>query len=155
MKAPVSHYLLDTALSREIDRRAQVELGINSFTLMEVAGSSAAKILLSEEKDFNHGLYLCGKGNNAGDALVVARYLAQHQIKATIVFLSGIDDLSADAQKNFELLKKFASPQILTIFESWDEFNPNSGFDFIVDGMLGTGLSSNLRGGFAKAVEWA
>ncbi|HEX6981876.1 MAG TPA: NAD(P)H-hydrate dehydratase [Balneolaceae bacterium] len=154
MKAPVSHYLLDAFLSREIDQRTQDELGIDSFTLMEIAGSSAAKILLDNEKGFTHGLFLCGKGNNAGDALVVARYLAQHQIKVTIVFLSGIHELSAEAQKNFNLLREFTSGN-LTVFENWKEFSSNAGFDFIMDGMLGTGLKNDLRGDYFKVVEWA
>lgn len=153
-EVPYSHYLFDAKLSQEIDQRTIQEIGINGFTLMEIAGSSAAKILL-ERHQLNHGVYLCGKGNNAGDALVVARYLLQHNIDATIIFLSGIDDLSPDTQKNLSLLQKFDSGDKLNIFENWSDFNPPEEFNFIIDGMLGTGLTNDVRGDYSQAVKWA
>lgn len=155
LAAPFSHYLLDSSLSREIDRRTQDEINIDGFTLMEVAGSSAAKVLLETDLNLSHGLFLCGKGNNTGDALVVARYLVQHSIEATLVFLNGTNDLSADAQKNFTLLKRFSPSENLTVFENWGDFKADGDFDFIVDGMLGTGLKSSIRGDYTEAVKWA
>lgn len=154
LKAPISHYLLTAPQSRDIDRRTIEEIGIDGFTLMEIAGSSAAKKILTEYKDLSQGLYLCGKGNNAGDALVVGRYLVQHDIAATIVFISGRDGLSPDAQKNLDLLQKFDHRNLLTTFDSWDAFDRAGNWDFIVDGMLGTGLDSELRGDYLKAVKW-
>lgn len=155
LAAPYSHYLLDAKLSQKIDRKTINEMGIEGFTLMEVAGSSAAKILLKNYPDLTHGVFLCGKGNNGGDALVVARYLVQHDIKITLVFLSGTDDLSPDADKNFKLLQKFSPVEKLTIFEHWNDFEEGADFDFIVDGMLGTGLDSEVRGDYQNAVAWA
>lgn len=154
LEAPYSYYLLNADLSQEIDRRTIEEMKIDGFTLMEVAGSSAAKKILEREADLRHGVYLCGKGNNGGDALVIARYLIQNGVKATILLLNGTDNLSPDAQKNFDLLKNFDSENLLTLFESWDNFNPPEKFDFIVDGMLGTGLDSEIRGDYINAVEW-
>jgi len=155
LEAPYSHFLLDAALSQNIDSRTINEMGINGFTLMEVAGSSSAKLLLQDRPGLSHGIFLCGKGNNGGDALVVARYLVQHHIKITIVFLSGSDDLSPDADKNFDLLQKFAPENKLTVFEHWNDFEEGSDFDFIVDGMLGTGLNSDVKGDYQNAVAWA
>jgi len=152
---PYSHYLLTADLSQEIDRRTIEEMDIDGFTLMEVAGSSAAKIILREYPDLSHGVFLCGKGNNGGDALVVARYLMQNDINLSLVFLSGTDDLSEDAEKNLQLLKSFDQYNELTVFEHWEEFKSPKHFDFIVDGMLGTGLDSDVRSDYAKAVDWA
>ncbi|WP_372636596.1 NAD(P)H-hydrate dehydratase [Fodinibius sp.] len=151
----MSHCLLTAQQSRDIDRKTIKEMGIDGFTLMEIAGSSAAKAILSGRAGLSHGLYLCGKGNNAGDALVVGRYLMQHNIAATLVFLSGTGDLSADAEKNLELLRRFDSRNQLTIFESWEDFDQTGTWDFIIDGMLGTGLDSELRGDYLKGVHWA
>jgi len=167
LDAPLSHYLLTASQCRDIDRQTIEETGIDGFTLMEVAGSSAARHIAARqirgqdqsydirEQDWPHGLYLCGKGNNAGDALVVARYLLQHTISATIVFLNGSGDLSPEGKKNLELLRKFGSRGQLAFVESWDEFDQTEEWDFIVDGMLGTGLSSDLRGDYLKGVNWA
>lgn len=155
LQAPLSHYVLTARQSREVDRKTIEEMGIDGFTLMEIAGSSAAKAILSDRPGSSHGLYLCGKGNNAGDALVVGRYLMQHNIAATLVFLSGTGDLSPDAEKNLELLREFDSRNQLTIFESWGAFDQSGSWDFIIDGMLGTGLDSELRGDYLKGVQWA
>ncbi|MDZ7683054.1 MAG: NAD(P)H-hydrate dehydratase [Fodinibius sp.] len=155
LSVPYDYHLLDAELSQEIDRRTIDTMGIDGFTLMEIAGESAAKNIMSAYSDFNHGVYLCGKGNNGGDALVVARYLLQHDIRATVVFLSGSKDLSPDALKNLELLQQFDTNNQLTVINSWDDFEPSTDFDFIVDGMLGTGLDSDLRGNYPKAVTWS
>jgi NAD(P)H-hydrate epimerase len=154
LKAPYSHYLLSAELSQEVDRRTIEEADIDGFTLMEIAGFSAAKIILREQTDLSHGVFLCGKGNNAGDALVIARYLLQNGIAATLIFISGTGDLSADTQKNLELLKHFDAENRTKIIKSWDKFDDQTDFDFIVDGMLGTGLNSDVRSNYAKAVKW-
>jgi NAD(P)H-hydrate epimerase len=125
---------------------------------MEVAGYSAAENLLGMIKPESHGLFLCGKGNNAGDALVVARYLVQKGIDITLVFISGVDELSTDTQKNFSLLKKIIDSDTqkgnLKIVKSWGDFDPHIKVDFAVDGMLGTGLDSEVRGDYNKAISW-
>lgn len=155
LEAPYSHYSLSAELSQEIDRRTIEEMKIDGFTLMEVAGSSAARIILQKHPDLSNGVFLCGKGNNGGDALVVARYLLQNDIDTSIVFISGTDDLSPDADKNFGLLEHYAAPGTLTVYEGWESFEQTEEPDFIVDGMLGTGLDSDLRGNYAQAVKWA
>ena len=62
---------------RELDRRATEELGIPSLLLMENAGLQA---VLEMERSFSRlragrVAVVCGKGNNGGDGLVVARHL--------------------------------------------------------------------------------
>ncbi len=159
LHAPHPFYISTSGQSREIDTRTIEEFGIESFTLMETAGYCAAQKLIDILSSPSKGVYLCGKGNNAGDTLVVARYLIQHGHEATLVFISGTDDLSDDTLKNFHLLEKVttqdADAASLNIVESWTDFDPHRPCDFIVDGMLGTGLTSELRGEYNEAVEWA
>ncbi|MDZ7689733.1 MAG: NAD(P)H-hydrate epimerase [Balneolaceae bacterium] len=160
-KPPHPYFVCTAAEAQQMDKDTIEEFGIDGYTLMEVAGSSAAKHLLDSIGDHTHGLYLCGKGNNAGDALVVARYLIQHGHHVEILFISGTDDLSADTQKNLELLQKIRDQDStagnLQILESWGDFDANAShtFHYIIDGMLGTGLDSDLRGDYTSAVEWA
>lgn len=158
IKAPHSFYISTSEESQSIDSKTIEEFGIASFTLMEVAGYSAARNLLHKIKPESHGIFFCGKGNNAGDALVVARYLLQHKLDITLVFISGVDDLSSDTQKNFSLLQKIDESDTqkgtLSVIKSWDNFEPHTKADFIVDGMLGTGLDSEVRGDYNKAITW-
>jgi NAD(P)H-hydrate epimerase len=133
-----------------MDEKTISEFGIDGFTLMEIAGTRAADFIQSEISSGSHGIFFCGKGNNAGDALVIARLLSQQNYTITLCFLSGRDDLSADTQKNLELLHKL--DEDIEIMD-WEDFSPKD-YDFVVDGMLGTGLNSNVREPYDKAIEW-
>ncbi|WP_340106357.1 NAD(P)H-hydrate dehydratase [Rhodohalobacter sp. 8-1] len=132
--------------SRQLDEHTISDFGIDSITLMEIAGEKAAGVIQSQTEAGSSGIFVCGKGNNAGDALVVARYLTDRSgHSVTILMAAGDDDLSTDAHRNYKLLKKLAahgSP--LTILTDMDSI-PWRDFDYAVDGMIGTGLTSDLR----------
>src|SRR6056297_3616984 len=94
---PVECKLSTAEQSRTMDSKTINEFGIDGFTLMELAASSAAEQIKNLQGNGKSGLYICGKGNNAGDALAAARYLindARHN--ATFFFVLGDDDLSDD-----------------------------------------------------------
>src|SRR3972149_2692591 len=62
---------------QELDRRAEAEYGISSLIRMENAGAGAVRAM---EQHFprlyrSRVVVVCGKGNNGGDGLVVARHL--------------------------------------------------------------------------------
>ena len=121
---------------------------------MEIAGRDAAQFIRENEGDEKNGLFYCGKGNNAGDALVVARYLsdqANHNI--TIIWAVGDDDLSEDAQKNHQLLKTLNDTSGNITFLNFGDSVDRSHFHYIVDGLLGTGVNSELRSPYDEMVS--
>lgn len=151
---PVEVKLSTAEQSREMDSKTINEFGIDGFTLMELAASSAASHIKNQQGSEKSGLYICGKGNNAGDALAVARYLINDELhKATFYFVLGDEDLSPDADKNLTLLKKLKEQEadigFISSLENVDEQN----FDYIVDGIFGTGLNSDLRGDLPEIVQ--
>ncbi len=150
MNIPHQYQLFTAAESRELDRRTIEEFGIDGFTLMEIAGTRAADFILHQFPDSAKGLVLCGRGNNAGDALVVSRILAENGFHLTIVFVDGDQKLSHDCSKNYQLLKALHSPNI-DFLDSLDAFNTS--FDFAIDGMLGTGLNSEIRSPYKEVIE--
>ncbi|GAB5410815.1 MAG: NAD(P)H-hydrate dehydratase [Balneolaceae bacterium] len=152
MKIPHSYQLFTAQGSRELDERTISKFGIDGFTLMEIAGTRAADFILQQIKPGSHGLFVCGKGNNAGDALVVARLLSEYSIKCTILFISGIKDLSPDCAKNLQLLQNLETP--VKILTSIEKFDLSSTYDFIIDGLLGTGLSSDVRSPYSDIINW-
>ena len=143
---PVECKLSTAEQSREMDSKTIEDFGIDGFTLMEMAASSAANHIKKLQGSEKSGLYLCGKGNNAGDALAVVRYLINDSNhKATLFFVLGDDDLSPDADKNLSLLKKLKDHGAeVSFIENFDGVDERS-FDYIVDGIFGTGLNSELR----------
>ena len=66
--------VLTAAEMREVDRRT-VERGIPGLILMENAGLRVVEFLASRFDPLSSQriVVMCGKGNNGGDALVVAR----------------------------------------------------------------------------------
>jgi NAD(P)H-hydrate epimerase len=132
--------------SRQLDENTITSFGIDSITLMEIAGQKAADLIRTQTKNGASGIYICGKGNNAGDALVAARYLTEqagHSV--TILFAAGHDDLSTDTQRNYELIKKLADHGAPVTFLTDTNSVSWRDFDYAVDGMIGTGLTSDLR----------
>lgn len=151
---PVECKLSTAEQSRQMDSKTIKEFGIDGFTLMELAASSAASQINELQGAGKSGLFICGKGNNAGDALAVARYLINNSgHKAAFYFILGDDDLSPDAGKNLTLLKKLkelgAEIAYIDKLESIDEQK----FDYIVDGIFGTGLNSDLRDDLPETIK--
>lgn len=147
---PYPYHLCSAEQCRRMDERTINEFGIDGFTLMEIAGTKAADFILSEIDSKSYGLFICGKGNNAGDALVVARILSEKDHPVTICFVGGTDSLSKDTSKNFELLKKLKGN--ITFIE-WDSDFDFREYDFLVDGMFGTGLNSEVRAPFDDVIN--
>ncbi|MEX1011721.1 MAG: NAD(P)H-hydrate epimerase [Balneolaceae bacterium] len=152
-------YRIGTAeQNRLADSIAIDELGLNGFTLMETAGLQTAMELGYRLSAGSTGIYLCGKGNNGGDGLVVARYLALRENHICHIFFpGGTDSLSDETEQNLKILKVLSNEMSnlhlhKTGIEKWPA---DESFDYIVDAMLGTGLNSTLREPFSSAVKWA
>ncbi len=150
-KVPNSYYICSGEQCRTMDERTINEFGIDGFTLMEVAGTKAADFIASKITSTNTGLFFCGKGNNAGDALVIARILSEKGFSITLCFVDGVSNLSPDTTRNFELLKKLQGD--ISVVD-WTPELSLSTFDFIVDGMLGTGLKSNVCAPYSDIINW-
>jgi len=151
---PLQNRLSDSEQSRKLDQSTINDFGIDGFTLMELAALGAASHIKKKEGADKSGLYICGKGNNAGDALAVARYMnndANHKITLFLIF--GDVELSPDADKNLELLRNLKNHgcEISTV-SGLDEVNFTE-IDYIVDGIFGTGLNSDLRDPLPEIIE--
>ncbi len=138
--------------TRRLDDRTIREFGIDGFTLMELAAAGAANRISELHGEKSAGLYLCGKGNNAGDALAVARYLTnQSHHKIYLLLLLGDDSLSDDTQKNLQLLMKCKEGGADIVLLNPDKKTIPDEIDYIVDGLFGTGLKGNLK---SPASDW-
>ena len=142
---PSYNRLSTSEQSRLVDDATINEFGIDGFTLMEIAASGAAQIIGEISGKDKKGLFFCGKGNNGGDAIAAARYLTEsfgHHV--TLTFPLGTSDLSPDAQKNFDLISKLKEVNPAIIIQSKKPKISDQNFDYIVDGMLGTGLDGDI-----------
>src|SRR5690554_2551899 len=151
LKVPSSFYICSGEQCRTMDERTINEFGIDGFTLMEIAGTRAANFIMATVESKSHGLFFCGKGNNAGDALVIARLLAEKGYTITICFVDGTSQLSPNTQKNLTLLQKLDGD---VSYVEWNTDISINSYHFIIDGMLGTGLKSKVRGPYSEIINW-
>ena len=87
--------LVSSSVMNEIDKKAQKDFYIPGIILMENAGIKTYQFI--KQKIFNNifdngiFLFLVGRGNNGGDALVIARQMFLEDKKELIVLLSNGD----------------------------------------------------------------
>jgi hydroxyethylthiazole kinase-like uncharacterized protein yjeF len=93
--------LYDAEGMRAVDRWAIEEMGAPSLELMEAAGRAVAEVVGELALD-GPVRVVCGKGNNAGDGLVAARYLAEAGFEVEALLLWPAEELSGDAAANLE-----------------------------------------------------
>lgn len=139
-----------------VDRRAITEAHIPSTVLMERAGEGIVRHL-EEHCGPARGktiTILCGKGNNGGDGLVVARLLHRRRARVHVVLLTPITDLSRDAATMYRRLVQVAGRTAIVRFRSTDQMRSLlASSDVLVDALLGTGLSSEVTGTYREAIE--
>lgn len=139
------HLLLaNAAESREADRLTIESFGIPGDTLMEIAGNKAAEVILSDLPVPGSVLFVCGKGNNAGDALVIARILLNEGYRVHLYPVFGTDGFSPDAKRNYDRLLHLAE-EMQTPVTIWDKWHHDVTLKLIVDGIFGTGLVREVR----------
>jgi NAD(P)H-hydrate epimerase len=132
-----------------VDRNAMA-LGVPPEQLMENAGAALAREAGREDPD--DALVLAGTGNNGGDALVAARFLAR-ETEVTTVLLGRASNIRTDeSRSNWEVLEE-SDASLVELRDSAELEDIDFGADVIVDGMLGVGVSGALREPVASAVE--
>ena len=89
--------IVTAAEMRQIDRLTSERFGVPSLTLMENAGTAVAAFVVSQYPAAKRIGVICGKGNNGGDGLVIARHLANRDIPVKALLFAHPDELSEDA----------------------------------------------------------
>src|SRR6516225_9414409 len=96
---------LTRAQVRAFERFAIEQLGIPSVVLMENAGRGAAQVLQTLGIS-GPVVIVCGKGNNSGDGLVIARHLANAAYDVSAILFARPEQLSADAALQWNIVQK-------------------------------------------------
>jgi NAD(P)H-hydrate epimerase len=138
---------------RDLDRRAIDEYGVPGVVLMENAGRGAAEVLISLGI---HGrvLVCCGKGNNGGDGFVITRHLHNRGVQVNTMLFVKPDELTGDALTNYRILERGHYPLQIVTGPDLDSFKQElDRSEWIVDALLGTGLSGSVRAPFDKIIE--
>jgi hydroxyethylthiazole kinase-like uncharacterized protein yjeF len=141
--------VLTAAQMQEIDRLTTERYGVPSLTLMENAGRSVVKFLHQRFSplEAQEIVVLCGRGNNGGDGMVVARMLRELGIKPSVLLLAEPERLSGDAEVNYKRLAEGGLPMTVPDKASWEAIKGKlSNATLVIDAILGTGLSKPVSG---------
>lgn len=135
--------VLTAAEMREVDRKT-VELGLPDPLLMENAGHRVVELLAEKFAPLSSHriLILCGKGNNGGDGLVVARQLISRFRPAALWVV-----LAETPPSNFPT---FAVTGLRTYNQLEPEMRTAT---IVVDALLGTGLTGPPRAPYGTLIE--
>ena len=132
------------------------QMGFSRKFMMENAGAAAVKRLMEKFGDvkLKQVLIFAGLGNNGGDGLVIARHLAGYGSRVVVFLLGEPDNIrSEECSWNWNLLEKMKSIKLLVggNFELLDNLDK---FDIIIDGILGTCISGEIREPQASAITF-
>jgi hydroxyethylthiazole kinase-like uncharacterized protein yjeF len=138
------------AQSRALDQLAIERYAIPGIVLMKRAGRAAWTTLRERWPDADPITVVCGRGNNAGDGYIVAGCALSSGARVQLIQLGTASALRGDAAG----ARDWAVGLGLAIHEV-DNDEPEFAIAgaVVVDALLGTGASGDLRPGFAKAIE--
>jgi ADP-dependent NAD(P)H-hydrate dehydratase / NAD(P)H-hydrate epimerase len=134
------------------DKHAIEVLKIPSLVLMENAATQVSRILQERYPEPRTTVVVCGKGNNGGDGIAVARLLRLSGWTTTIVLFESQTALKNDPAENWtravhagvRCLDEVAIADLPALLQE---------ADLIIDALFGTGLTKPLEGNYAQAVE--
>ncbi len=141
------HSVFSADWLRQAERQAAQETGISLFTLMQRAAKAALLLTQRQFPHARHWLILCGHGNNGGDGFEVARLAKIAGIRVTLLAVEGSKPLPEEAQS----ARRSWLTSGGTINSADSVWPPDA--DLIIDGLLGTGLSSAPRAPYDRLID--
>lgn len=137
-------------------------MGFHKSYMMENAGHGLADFIISKfgEDLFDKKIvFICGTGNNGGDAMVATRHLScNYGLNLFIIIVGNSNKIKTEeAKMNWILIQKLKKLTIL--YCDGDSFNPKSSHiendefikkiisdsDIIIDGIFGTGIKDEVK----------
>ncbi|MCW3108183.1 MAG: NAD(P)H-hydrate dehydratase [Segetibacter sp.] len=124
---------------------------VSSIDLMERAAGQCSHWI--EDKKFTNKKFriFCGKGNNGGDGLAIARQLAEKGIFAEVYILEFGSLGTDDFQINLSRLHSF--PVKIHFIQHPDFFPSIDKTDLVIDTLYGSGLNRPLEGLSGELVQ--
>ena len=138
----------------ELDRYTIENEPIPSLDLMERAAKALTQAITEMYSVTTPVVVFAGPGNNGGDALAVARLMADKNYQVSVYLFNISGSLSPDCAANKQRLQE--NKRIRQFVEVIEEFNPPvlEANMLVVDGLFGSGLNKPLAGGFASLVKY-
>jgi hydroxyethylthiazole kinase-like uncharacterized protein yjeF len=138
--------ILTNEAMRNVDARTQAEFGISEQELMDEAGRAVARVALERFSPASVAV-VCGKGNNAGDGYVAARYLRGGGTEIHIVAVGDPAQLTGAAAEACAQARDAGIP----IYDAGELDAILERCGLVIDALCGTGIRGPLRDAIARA----
>jgi len=137
---------------KEIDSYAINTVGIPSIVLME---NAALKVINNIDLNFNNFTVVCGRGNNGGDGLAIARHLIIKGKKVRIYIAGDLKSGTEDFNINLNILKNLKA-EIINIKDEKELLQLKEDLsvsDITIDALFGIGLKRNIEGLYLEIIK--
>ncbi len=144
--------LLTAAQTQLADKYTIENHAINSWELMERACNAFVAKFLNKITDRKKTiLVFCGKGNNGGDGLAIARMLIGESFTQIKIFIANFEEAETlDFTQNLQRLQALDA-DIFYLSKADDLETPK--VDYIIDALFGIGLNRQLSNEWQKLIE--
>lgn len=139
-------------MMKELDLMAQEQLKIPSLLLME---NAALKVMRHIGPGQSYFVVVCGRGNNGGDGMALARHLRNCGKDVDVYFVSDDEGATPDTMANLAICRSMKI-NVVTVHEEadlWDLREAVNDADMVVDALFGVGLSRPIRGIHAEVID--
>ncbi len=126
---------------RQWDQYTIQQEPISSIELMELAAQQCTDWILENLPNMTYKIF-CGKGNNGGDGLAIARQMAIRKQQVQVYILEFGNTGSSDFQKNLQQLH--ACDVTIQFIQNEHSFPSFIETDVVIDCLFGSGLSRPL-----------
>jgi hydroxyethylthiazole kinase-like uncharacterized protein yjeF len=141
--------ILESTQIRALDAHTIASEPISSINLMERAAQAFVRCFCDQFVQTRPVAVFCGKGNNGGDGLAIARLLTGRSFKVKVYVVEYSPEGSADFTHNLTRLEGYLTP---TFIRSHEEIPPMGKDEVVIDALLGSGLSRPVTGLLADVI---
>ncbi len=124
---------------------------VSSIDLMERAAMACTKWIHQKFTDNNSFKIFCGKGNNGGDGLAIARMLSKKKFIVSVYIAGNESEGSPDFIKNLDRLQKLDVE--IYFLDSKKTFSKINKEDIVIDSLFGTGLNKKTKGIYSDIIN--
>ncbi|KAA0993918.1 NAD(P)H-hydrate dehydratase [Dyadobacter aurulentus] len=142
--------ILTAAQIRSIDQYTIQNEPISSIDLMERASNAFVNWFRNQFVNTRPVCVFCGKGNNGGDGLAIARLLNQLSYDVKVIIADYTANESQDFSQNLNRLQAHLKPATIHSDDQFPALAPNV---VIIDALLGSGLSRPVEGLLAAIIQ--
>ncbi|HEX7356121.1 MAG TPA: NAD(P)H-hydrate dehydratase [Ignavibacteriaceae bacterium] len=148
--------LYPTSQIRNLDSFAIKKLQIPGIVLMENAAIGIFESVIERVSNIKCVGIVCGKRNNGGDGFAAARHFSNSGFSVRVISLGSEKEMSDDCKINYAILKNLSSQRKslkIKFFKSLKDINWFKDCDVIVDGILGSGFTGELKEPYSSIIK--